>query len=65
MYISDTLREALKDMLQESDYYFVLAEIEEAYTDGYVEGYRDACMKEDYECGYHDGWCNCYDNSVV
>lgn len=52
MYISDTLREALKDMLQESDYYFVLAEIEEAYTDGYTdgytEGYHDACMKEDY-----------------
>lgn len=27
MYISDTLKEALKDMLQESDYYFVLAEL--------------------------------------
>lgn len=48
MYVSDTLKKALRDMLQESDYYFVLSEIEEAYTDGYVEGYHDACMKEDY-----------------
>lgn len=39
MYISDTLKEVLKDMLQESDYYFVLAEIEEAYQDGYKDGY--------------------------
>lgn len=56
MYISDTLRETLKDMLQESDYHFVLAEIEEAYTDGYVEG---------YECGLHDGWDDCYDTFVA
>lgn len=35
MYISDTLKEALKDMLQESDYYFVLAELHDAYLDGY------------------------------
>lgn len=37
-------------MLQESDYYFVLAEIEEAYedcyTDGYINGYHDACNNE-------------------
>lgn len=39
MYISDTLKDALKDMLQESDYYFVLAEIEEAYDNGYEDGY--------------------------
>lgn len=48
MYISDTLKEALRDMLQESDYYFVLAELEDAYNHGYVEGYRDACMKEEH-----------------
>lgn len=46
MYISDSLKEALRDMLQESDYYFVLAEIEEAYDDGYCDGYKD---------GYHTG----------
>lgn len=40
MYINDTLKDALKDVLQESDYYFVLAEIDEAYQDGYAEGYR-------------------------
>lgn len=40
MYITDTLKEALKDMLQESDYYFVLAEIEDAYDTGYYDGYR-------------------------
>lgn len=39
MYISDTLKEALRDMLQESDYYFVLAELEDAYNDGYDTGY--------------------------
>lgn len=32
-------------MLQESDY-FVLAEIEEAYQDGYTDGCHDACDKE-------------------
>lgn len=46
MYINDTLQDALKDVLQESDYYFVLAEIEEAYEDGYAEGYGE---------GYHQG----------
>lgn len=48
MYINDTLKEALRDMLQESDYHFVLMEIEGAYYDGYTEGYTD---------GYHDA-CN-------
>lgn len=41
MYISDTLKEALKDMLQESDYYFVLAEIKESYLYGYDKGWKD------------------------
>ena len=39
MYINDSLKDVLKDMLQESDYYFILAEIEEAYQCGYDEGY--------------------------
>lgn len=47
MYISDTLKEVLKDMLQESDYYFVLAELNCAYDDGYRNGYSD---------GYDDGY---------
>lgn len=47
MYISDTLKEALRDMLQESDYYFVLAELNCAYDDGYRNGYSD---------GYDDGY---------
>lgn len=46
MYINDALKDTLRDMLQESDYYFVLAEIEDAYQDGYTEGYHDACDKE-------------------
>ena len=41
MYINDELKAVLKDKLQESDYYFVLAEIEEAYDDGYMNGYKD------------------------
>lgn len=48
MHIDDALKEVLRDMLRESDYYFILDELEDAYTDGYVEGYRDACMKEEY-----------------
>lgn len=46
MYINDALKDTLRDMLQESDYYFVLAEIEDAYQDGYTDGYNDACDKE-------------------
>lgn len=50
MYINDALKDTLRDMLQESDYYFVLAEIENAYqdvyTDGYINGYHDASNKE-------------------
>lgn len=41
MYISDTLKEVLRDMLQESDYYFVLAELHDAYLDGYDKGWKD------------------------
>lgn len=41
MYINDALKDTLRDMLQESDYYFVLAEIEDAYDKGYYEGYND------------------------
>lgn len=37
-YVTDTLKEVLKDMLSESDYYFVLAEIESAYDEGYELG---------------------------
>lgn len=48
MYINDTLKEALRDMLQESDYYFVLAELHEAYLDG-------------YDKGWGDGYNECYD----
>lgn len=50
MYISETLKEALKDMLQESDYYFVLAELNCAYDDGYRNGYSDGYDKrfDDY-----------------
>lgn len=52
MYITDTLKEVLKDMLQESDYYFVLAELQYASSDAYDRGYR---------VGYNDGlnhsWC--------
>lgn len=49
MYVTDTLKEALRDMLQESDYYFVLAEIEDAYDTGYYNG-------------YHDGYDECRNN---
>lgn len=45
-------KELLRCMLDEHDYAWVLALIERAYNEG-------------YECGYHDGWCNCYDNSVI
>lgn len=41
MYINDALKDTLRDMLQESDYYFVLAEIEDAYDTGYYEGYHE------------------------
>ena len=41
MYINDALKDTLRDMLQESDYYFVLAEIEHAYASGYRDGYAD------------------------
>lgn len=41
MYISDTLKKALKDMLQESAYYFVLAGLHDAYLDGYDKGWKD------------------------
>ena len=51
MYISDELKSVLKDKLQESDYYFVLAEIEEAYDDGYMNGYKD---------GYRNGVTDMY-----
>ena len=51
MYITDTLKETLRDMLQESDYYFILAEIEDAYDTGYYEG-------------YHDGYVKCMRNSL-
>ena len=49
MYVSDELKSVLKDKLQESDYYFVLAEIEDAYERGYYEG-------------YHDGYDECKNN---
>lgn len=49
MYINDALKETLRDMLQESDYYFVLAEIEDAYDKGYYYG-------------YHDGYDECRNN---
>lgn len=45
MYVSDELKAVLKDKLQESDYYFVLAEIEDAYEKGYRDGYGD-CYEE-------------------
>ena len=51
MYINDALKETLRDNLQESDYYFVLAEIEEVYDDGYMNGYKD---------GYHTGVTDMY-----
>lgn len=49
MYINDELKVVLKDKLQESDYYFVLAEIEDAYDRGYYNG-------------YHDGYDECRNN---
>lgn len=41
MYINDALKDTLRDMLQESDYYFVLSEIAEAYDRGYYKGYHE------------------------
>lgn len=41
MYIDDELKDTLRDMLQESDYYFVLSELDEAYDIGYYEGYHE------------------------
>ncbi len=49
MYINDELKSVLKDKLQESDYYFVLAEIEDSYEKGYYNG-------------YHDGYDECRNN---
>ena len=49
MYINDALKDTLRDMLQESDYYFVLAKIEDAYQYGYYDG-------------YHDGYDECRNN---
>lgn len=41
MYIDDALKDTLRDMLQESDYYFVLSELDEAYDRCYYEGYHE------------------------
>lgn len=46
--LSETDKELLRHMLDEHDYAWVLALIRSAYSDGYVEGYHDACMKEEY-----------------
>lgn len=47
MYISDALKDMLRDTLNESDYCFVLAELHEAYDYGYKDG---------YSVGYGDGY---------
>ena len=54
MYVTDTLKEVLRDMLQESDYYFVLAEIESAYDSGYCDGFKDG-----FKNGNMDGYGGC------
>lgn len=45
MYVSESIKELLRDMLLESDYYFVLAEIEDAYDTGYYDGYRNGYIE--------------------
>lgn len=59
MYINDTLNKALRDMLKESEYYFVLAELHCAYESGCRHGYL-----EGYDEGYDKGWKDGYDYRI-